>query len=497
MLARRGAGLIVLAALVAGCSSSGGSDGDTASSAPASTTTQAPTTTTTVLLPPPVPIDWERCGGGFECGRVVVPVDYADPAGPTLELAVIRRPAGDPANRIGSLVINPGGPGSSGVRRVRRGFVVSPEVAERFDVVGFDPRGVGESTPITCGASVPAFRATDLAPDSEEEQVALEAAAAALAAECAATEGERLAHLGTVEVAHDVEVIRRALGEPQVSFVGLSYGTLIGLLWAEHYPSSVRAMVLDGVVDPTAAGETTSEEQIDAVDDILAAIDDTCRADPDCPVTSVGGVLAAYDEVARRLETEDVPGDGVGPTQLAYAALYATYGSEYWPRLWDALADALAGDLDDVASMAASFTGLVTYAPFALITCLDTGHPVGAQAWREDAESSARHSSRFGAVLANELLPCAFWPRATFVPHQVVAPGTPAILVLGSTRDAATPYDQAKRVARTLDDGVLLTIDIDGHVALGDSDCATAAATRYLVDLTVPAPGARCPVAVP
>jgi pimeloyl-ACP methyl ester carboxylesterase len=497
VLARRRAALVVLAALVAGCSSSDDPGGGSASSAPASTTTEAPTTTTTVLLPPPVPIDWERCGSGVECGRVVVPVDYADPAGPTLELAVTRRPAGDPANRIGSLLVNPGGPGSSGVRRVQRGFVVSPEVAERFDIVGFDPRGVGASTPITCGASVPAFRATDLAPDSPEEQAALEAAAAAVAAECAATEGERLPHLGTVEVAHDLEVIRRALGEPQVSFVGLSYGTLIGLLWAEAYPESVRAMVLDGVVDPSAAGETTSEEQIDAVDDILEAVDATCAADPGCPVTDAGGVLAAYDAVAHRLETEDVPGDGVGPTQLAYAALYSTYGSEHWPRLWDALADALEGDLDGVASMAKSFTSLVAYAPFALITCLDTGHPVGAEAWRRDAEASARHSSRFGAVLANELLPCAFWPRATFVPHEVEALGTPAILVLGSTGDAATPYDQARRVARTLDDGVLLTIDIDGHVALGDSDCATAAATRYLVDLALPPAGTRCSVPTP
>lgn len=483
-------GLGILAAVLAACSSSDGEPSD--GTAPPERSTTTASTTTTLALPDAAPVAWDRCGGGFECGAVAVPVDYADPTGPSVQLALIRRPAGDSERRIGSLLVNPGGPGSSGVRRVRRGFVVGPEVAERFDLVGFDPRGVGGSDPIACGATVPAFRALDLGPDSTDEQGALEAAAAAVAAECSTAEGARLAHLGTVEVARDVEMIRKALGEPQISFVGLSYGTFIGLLWAERYPSSVRAMVLDGVVDPSAEGATTSRDQIRAVDDILDAIDTTCGADPNCPLRDDGGVLVAYDELASRVEAGVGSALGVGPTQLAYAALYSTYGSEYWPRLWEALDEGLRGDLSGVASMASSFTGLVAYAPFALVSCLDAPHPTGAAEWRSDARRSDRLSPRFGAVLANELLPCAFWPHSSFVPHEVSAPGTPAILVLGSTGDAATPYDQAKRVAERLDDGVLLPVDIAGHVALGDSDCAEAATTRYLVDLAVPAPGSRC-----
>ncbi len=495
---RRSLGLLAFAALAAtACSGSGETSAtttrpDATTTTQPSTTTVPPTTTTTVALPPPVPVAWRACGGGFDCGTVVVPIDYADPGAGTLELAIVRRPAGDPDRRIGTLLMNPGGPGASGVRRVRRGFTVSDEVAARFDIVGFDPRGVGASTPITCGATVDAFRATDLAPDTPEELAAMEAAARAVADECAATEGARLGHLGTSEVVHDVEVIRRAIGEPQVSFVGLSYGTLIGLLWAEAYPRSVRALVLDAVVDPSIEGDVTGQQQVEAVDDAFDAIHAACAADPSCPLHADGGVIPAYDELARRLDAGEVGAPGVGPTQLAYAAFSATYGSERWPLLWRALAAGLGGDLGEVAEMARWFTGLVAYAPFALISCLDAPHPMGAEAWRAAAERAVSASPRFGRVAANELLPCAFWPASTNRPHVVRARGAPPTLVIGSTGDAATPFEQAERVAADLDRGALLTVDLAGHIALGDSACAAEAATAYLVDLVTPAAGTRC-----
>jgi pimeloyl-ACP methyl ester carboxylesterase len=484
---RRAASLLALLLVAAACTSDGGPPPVTA---PADTTaTSAPattTTTTSVPIPEPAPIAWRACGA-FDCATVTVPIDYLDPATGTIDLAVIRRPADDPTRRIGSVIINPGGPGSSGVRRVQRGFDVSAEVAERFDVVGFDPRGVGESHPISCGRAVPAFRAADLAPDTPEEVAALESAAQAVADECAATEGPLLGHLGTVDVARDVEVIRKALGEPEVSFLGISYGTFIGLLWAEAFPQSVRALVLDGVVDPSSGGEATSKDQIRAVDSVLQAVDASCVADAACPLRRYGGVQSAYDEVARRAEAGAATGAGVGPTQVTYAGFMATYGSDQWPGFIAALASALDGRWGGIRSMAEAFTDLVPYAPFAVITCLDAPHPVGAAAWRADAVRSARVSSRFGAALANELLPCAFLPEGTFQPHRVVAEGTPPILVVGSTGDAATPYQQAEEVAHTLAEGVLLTVHAEGHVALGDSECATAAITRYLVDLALPA----------
>ena len=497
MVSRRAVGMGLLVALVlTACSGSSPSSGPTTTSPSDPTTTTsttvAPSTTTTVPLPPATPVEWRSCGRGFDCARVTVPVDYRDPRQGTLELALVRRPASDPARRIGTLLVNPGGPGASGVRRVRRGFTVSPEVAARFDIVGFDPRGVGDSTPVSCGGSVAAFRATDLDPDSAAESDELAAAARAVAEECATTEGARLGHLGTWEVLHDVEMIRRAIGEERVSFVGLSYGTLIGLLWAEAYPASVRALVLDGVVDPAAGGETSSLAQVEAIEATLGEIDAACAAEAACPVAGAGGVLAAYDELAQRLDAGALSDPRVGPTQLAYAAFSATYGPDRWPLLWKALAQGLDGDLDGVADMSSWFTALVSYPPFAIVSCLDTAHPVGFEAWQREGDTAARRSPRFGRMASNELLPCAFWPASTYTPHRVRAPGTPPVLVVGSTGDAATPYEQAVTVARTLERGVLLTAEVEGHVALGDSQCVDAAVTRYLVDLATPSPSARC-----
>lgn len=483
--------LVVAALALASCSASD----DAAAPGPEdrrATTTTAPSTTTTLPLPQPPPLEWRACGGGFQCSTLTVPVDYDAPADETLEVAVIKRPAGDPGRRIGTLVMNPGGPGASGVRRVRRGFTVSPEVADRFDIVGFDPRGVGESTPITCGASVAAFRSIDHAPTTPEGQQALEAAARTVGDECRRTEGARLAHLGTYEVVRDVEVLRLALGEPKISFFGISYGTAIGLLWAEAYPTSVRAMVLDGVDDPAEGSTASDEEQLDAMDASFEAIAAGCAEDPSCPVTADGGVTAAYDELAARITAAGGALDGVGLTQLRYAVFMATYGSEHWPRLWEALHDGLRGDLDGIAGLATSFTGLVAYAPFVVVTCLDAPHPEGPEAWRRDAALAARASRRFGAALANELLPCAYLPNGALEPHRVRAPGTPPILVVGSTGDVATPYEQAEAVAERLASGVLLTVEIEGHVALGASDCADSAITRYLVDGALPAAGTRC-----
>jgi pimeloyl-ACP methyl ester carboxylesterase len=451
------------------------------------------TTTTTVALPPPVPVSWHGCGGVLQCATVAVPVSYQDPGGPTLDLALVKNPADVPSQRIGTLLVNPGGPGASGVRRVARGFEIAPEVGDRFDIVGFDPRGVGQSSPITCGDAVPAFRSADLAPDTPAEEQRLEAAARAVADECAATEGARLGHFGSVEVARDIEVIRRALGEPQVSFVGISYGTLLGQLWAEWYPESVRALVLDGIVNPaTAGGADVSDVQTRGVEATFHDIAEACAADARCPVADDGGLVAAYDELARRLEAGAGSGTGVGPTQLAYSVFWATYDRATWPRLWAAVDRGLDGDLSGVDLMAGSFTGLVDYAPFAIVSCLDGPHPRSYAAWQDGAAADRARSPRFGEVLANELLPCAFWPAGTLEPTVVDAAGAPPILVVGSTGDAATPYETAVAVADALESGVLLTVDLAGHVAIDDSDCADAAIARYLVDLSVPAPGARC-----
>jgi hypothetical protein len=217
-----------------------------------------------------------------------------------------------------------------------------------------------------------------------------------------------------------------------------------------------------------------------------------CEGDPSCPLTDDGGMAAAYDELARRVEAGTASGDGVGPTQLAYAVFWATYDEGRWPRLWAAIDDGLAGDLGAIGDSAGAFARLVPYTPFAIVSCLDTPHPTSYEAWQRDASSKRADSPRFGTILANELLPCAFWPAATLADTPVEAKGAPPVLVVGSTGDAATPYETAVAVAGRLDSGALLTVEQEGHVAIGDSACAEAAITRYLVDLSVPPAGTRC-----
>jgi pimeloyl-ACP methyl ester carboxylesterase len=488
------AAAVASAILVSGCTGADRPSTATTTEATttAPTTTEPPTTTTSVALPPPVPIQWRGCGGGLDCGTVTVPVDYVHPDGGTIDLALVRHPASDPARRIGTVLANPGGPGASGVRRVARGFRVSPEVGRRFDVVGFDPRGVGGSASITCGATVAAFRHADLTPDTPAEETTLRDTAKAVADECIRTEGPRLTHLGTLDVARDVEVIRRAIGEPTISFVGLSYGTEIGLVWADLYPTSVRALVLDGVVNPAATGAVSSESAVEGVAASVGRMAAACDAAPACPLAPTGGFDASYDGLARHLEDGTLSAHDVGPTQLAYAAFYATYDSDTWPRLWQGIADGLRGDLAGVDALATSYTRLVPYSTFALLTCMDGPHALGYDAWEAEAHRFEDRSPRFAVTLANELLPCAFWPQSTYTPHAVTARGSAPILAIGTTGDTATSYDDAKAVVDELDNGVLLTVDLNGHIAIGDSDCATEAATRYLVDLSVPASGTRC-----
>ena len=296
-------------------------------------------------------------------------------------------------------------------------------------------------------------------------------------------------------MAHDIEVIRRALGEDRISFVGISYGTLLGQLWAEWYPTSVRALVLDGVVSPApqaVPGGSDGAGRRGAGD---LRCDRRRRAPPipSCPLTDDGGLAAAYDELARRIEAGAVQGQRrrAHPARLR-GVLGDLRPGDLAPPLGGGGRAGSTGDLSGIADLAGSFTRLVTYAPFAIVSCLDGPHPTGYDDWQEGADAYVERSPRFGRILSNELLPCAFWPEATLDPMAVDAAGAPPILVVGSTGDAATPYETAVAVADDLDSGVLLTVELDGHVAIGDSDCADAAITRYLVDLTVPAAGTRC-----
>jgi pimeloyl-ACP methyl ester carboxylesterase len=334
----------------------------------------------------------------------------------------------------------------------------------------------------------------DSAPDSPDEQAALDAAAQAVANDCRDTDGDLLPHLGTDDVVRDMNTIRQGMGESQISFLGLSYGTLLGLRFATLFPKETRAIVLDGVVDPAQDFREFLRQQTIAFEKQIGAILDDC---PDggsgCPP---GGAAAAYDEVARRTEAAPIDGTGdqsLGPSELAIASLIPTYEPAFVPVYYDALAQALDGDGSEMLRLTDAYERSVRYTVYAAVECIDSPHPVGAAEYQSFAAELEALSPRFGGAIANELLPCAFWPAPVRnVIGPVTAPGAPPILVIGSTGDAATPFEHAQRVANNLENGRLLTFDGPGHTTFGTSDCTADAEAAYFIDLTLPPEGRVC-----
>ncbi|HZU79127.1 MAG TPA: alpha/beta fold hydrolase, partial [Acidimicrobiales bacterium] len=259
----------------------------TAGSSAAATPGADAGSSTTVPGPPITPIAWAPCQRGLQCGSVTVPLDYADPASPTIAIAVARHPAEDPAARIGSIVINPGGPGGSGIDDLPSELsVLTAGLLQRFDIVSFDPRGVDRSAPVTCGETGgPATQGPlpDPDPPTAAGQQAVVQNDQSYAAQCAAASGLVLPFVGTVDTARDLDRIRQALGDSKLTYIGHSYGTLLGLTYADLFPTHVRAMVLDGVIDPSISAEQMVEDQAAGFESVLDDFFSWCASSSSCP----------------------------------------------------------------------------------------------------------------------------------------------------------------------------------------------------------------------
>jgi pimeloyl-ACP methyl ester carboxylesterase len=442
----------------------------------------------------PEPLAWASCSQlpGGECATLAVPLDWDTPEGPTITLALGRfRAEGE---RIGSLLLNPGGPGGSGLEYLSYD-PVGPELVARFDRVSWDPRGVGQSSPLRCTAGIDQLTAVDPDPDDAAEQRALDRSGAEVAASCGELDGQVLAHVGTVDVARDLEAIRLALGAEPLNYLGFSYGTHIGQVYAELFPDSLRAMVLDGVVDPALGYEEFLLGQTEGFDRAFAAAAEQCAAagPSSCGVDDLG---AAYDEVLRRVDAAPLGGAPVpvGPAVLSTAAISTSYGTDGWRELGPALAAASAGDGAPLWQLARSYYDAGAFTSYAAVVCLDSRPPRGPDAYRSFADRARGVSERFGGAVANELVTCATWPEQAPDPEPLVpvAADAPPILVVGSTGDAATPYENAVAVADRMPSSVLLTAEQDGHTAYGSNSCVSRAVEAYLVQLVLPAPDSRC-----
>jgi pimeloyl-ACP methyl ester carboxylesterase len=439
----------------------------------------------------PDPIEWFDCGGG-ECALVTVPLDYANPRGPTIDLAVYRDPAD--GERIGALFVNPGGPGATAIDSAAYLVDRVPDaVRDHFDIIGVDPRGVGGSAPIDCGADPAELYSHDPTIETEADRDQLIAASRDYIRGCERDARELLPYLGSREAARDIDAVRAAMGDEQVSFLGYSYGTVIGQVYADLFPTRVRAMVLDGVAEVGPTGVELAEIQAAGFERVLRAFADDCDRSG-CAIAP--GALANVDELIRRvedvIEAPDASRD-LGPGELATGLAGPLYSPSSWPELAEAVDDALDGDGSALVDLADAYLDGVAFDVYFATSCLDSDWPDDPAQLLAAGKEAAGAAPRFGEMVVNDYVRCALWPVEEKPLSPTTAPGTPPILVISTTNDPATPYESGVRLADQLESGVLLTHEGNGHTVFGDGvDCIDSAVATYLVDLRPPEHGTRC-----
>jgi pimeloyl-ACP methyl ester carboxylesterase len=451
---------------------------------------------------------WKPCGAEFSCATLRVPVDERDPASGRIGIAVTRRLARDRGARIGTLVVNPGGPGVSAVDFLHSEADSLPtELQDRFDLVAFDPRGVGGSAPVECVDSLDPLFADQFSPTDAAQRDALVQAYRTVADGCAAKSGSLLAHVSTRETAHDLDRLRAALGDEKIDYLGYSYGTYLGALYAQDFPDRVGRFVLDGPVDPTldAAGVTLSQARgfERALDDFLA----WCAGDSSCNFRDYGPPARTYDELRARVAREpvpaaDQPGRTLDQTRFDAAVLQMLYGGHSaWRTLDRGLTSTYDGNSSSFLAVADAFEGRGSdgrddgaLEAFWAISCRD-GPVVGdvAAAARLEDEA-ARVAPRLGPFIVNNSLACSVWPQPALpATGPLTTTGAAPILVVGTTRDPATPYEQAQSLVRQLHGSVLLTVRGSRHTSFAAGNgCVDRAVVRYLRTGDMPLAGTRC-----
>ncbi|WP_121394460.1 alpha/beta hydrolase [Actinokineospora cianjurensis] len=446
-------------------------------------------------------IDWKPCAerADAECGTVRLPVDWRAPRGEKFDLAVARRKATEPSRRIGVLVINPGGPGGSGVDfalGAERFF--SPEVLARFDIIGFDPRGVARSQPVMCSAEVVA-RQPSLYPANQREFDAMAAYNRELAADCRAQSGPIFDHVDTKSVVRDIDALRVALGERKINYFGVSYGTLIGQQYAEEFGQNLRAMVIDSNMDRSTGITRFGAESAATAEDSFTEFVRWCERTTSCALHGKD-VAKWWDELLARADRGEIvdPTDPTTPVtsaQITNAAFGAFYGPE-----WATLASALASLDTPATTRAAASTELVEN-PFTSVFCQDWDFRVKNHRELATLVSTANRLAPHmrGSVLGHvATVGCIGLPKATNPQHRLNITTAPKILMLNAVHDPATSHAWAVSAHRqTRDTTVLVTYEGWGHGVYPRSDCTIGIADTYLTTLRTPRDGTRCAAVEP
>ena len=502
----------VIATLIS-CSSDNGvevisrdSIGDTVDTVPDSTPSSGstePESTTPPIDDPttdwPTPsIEWDSCQRGLECGAIKVPIDYTDANSDMATLHLVKHPASSSKKRIGSLLVNPGGPGFGGAFLAEQAEgIYSSAILDAFDIIGFDPRGTGESTPaIDCVDDYDIwFAGGDITPDTPAEHDELVKLQEDFTAECFKKNSDILEFAGTNNVARDMEMIRRALGEEKISYFGFSYGSELGATWATLFPHTVRAAVLDGATDPEADPLDDSLQQNKGFEESISRFLAQCSDDSSCPLYP--NAEQKFDEFMTAIDENPIPTSNGRPELTRGMALTAVaeamYSDSYWSQLEYALADAIAGDGSGLLALWDEYFQRQpdgTYGneleAFINILCADRAERLTVEEADALTPLFNENAPRFSPGTTGDYS-CTFWPEARDPRADITGAEAGPIVVIGTTGDAATPLKGTRNMAKVLEDGRLIVVDADQHTGYLASLCAQDAIDAYLIDLELPA----------
>ncbi|MFA5565359.1 MAG: alpha/beta hydrolase [Acidimicrobiia bacterium] len=509
---------VALSLVATACSSS--SDNDelgAGNGSDSSVDKQESTSTTHDVSKPPRPsttsvpsedaIEWRSGVGPWERGTLEVPLDYTNPEGQQIELAMVRRLASEPNQRLGVLLLNPGGPGASGIEFAELSrFILSGELFDRFDVIGWDPRGVGESTPVTCGddAFLDRYLAMDPVPETESDRAEAVALIEEFANNCVEESGYLLPFLGTQSSARDMDSIREALGESEINYLGFSYGTYLGASYLEMFPDRVRAMVLDGAYSRSLSDLEMTVGQASGFERSIQSFLAWCM-EPRCDLAELGDPAEQLDGLLASLQQNPLPanGDRILTAGLAWTGvIMAMYVPAMWPMLDTALTRAIEhGDGQRLIELADQYndrspTGSYDNSTFAFtaISCADSP----AESPEDEAavaQAVMEAAPRVGPVFVSLPSPCDFFPMVDSDPPSgpFSVPDAPLVVVVATTGDPATPYQWGLRLWQELETSRILSVKGEDHTAYGSGNgCVDNRIDRYLLTLEFPERGMRC-----
>jgi pimeloyl-ACP methyl ester carboxylesterase len=485
---------VVLLFVLSACSTSGqGLGASSSTEAPTSSTSSAGSSTTAGSTPTPK-IAWHSCGSR-ECGTLRVPLDYSKPNGRSIELGLVKIPARKKSSYKGPLLVNPGGPGASGIE-LAESLPWSSAIRDHFDVIGFDPRGVGESTKITCGIPVEQLYHVDYVPDSQAELQQLLNVSNRYVDDCDAKYASVLPHLGTRDVARDMDSIRRGLGVDKIDYLGFSYGTSIGQAYVGMFPTHVRAMVLDGIVDLNQSGIQSAQGQGIAFEKLLDGFEAWCTARSGCAAGPDPKALVqrVYDKTQRGTIPAPEADRPFGPGEFQLGVIAPLYqGQAGYASLASALAAADHGDGSRMVDLADSYLSAGGTEIYFAVSCLDQSWPRDPNAIVAGGKAISAQAPLLGEATVTDYIRCALWPTPPQPLHTPTTSQAPPIVVISTTDDPATPYENGVRLARALPHAMLLSHTGSAHTIYGQGDsCVDDIVESYLVDLTPLPANAHC-----